>query len=72
MTEEIDRKDLKIQALLEDISQLTTQYKNQIADLRVELTISENDKRNLESRVAELEEPDKADEKEDAKKEKAK
>lgn len=39
MTEQLDRKDLKIQALLEDISQLTTQYKNQVADLRVELTI---------------------------------
>ena len=38
---ELDRKDLKIQALLEKISSLTTQYENQIADLRVELTIAD-------------------------------
>jgi hypothetical protein len=36
---DLDRKDLKIQALLEKISSLTTQYENQIADLRVELTL---------------------------------
>lgn len=49
----LDEKDLKIQALLEDISQLTTQYKNQIADLRVALTVTSQ---KLEQANAELEE----------------
>ena len=35
----MDRKDLKIQALLERIRDLTTNYENQVADLRVELTV---------------------------------
>jgi uncharacterized coiled-coil protein SlyX len=35
----MDRKDLKIQALLEKLSQVSTQKENEIADLRVELTI---------------------------------
>lgn len=34
-----DRKDLKIQALLEKVSSLTTNYENQVADLRVEVTM---------------------------------
>lgn len=34
-----DRKDLKIQALLEKVSSLTTNYENQVADLRVEVTL---------------------------------
>lgn len=58
MTEQVDRKDLKVQALLEKISNLTTQYENQVADLRVELTVSEIEKQNLEQRVTELETPD--------------
>jgi uncharacterized protein YeeX (DUF496 family) len=37
--EKMDRKDLKIQALLEKITQLTTQYENQAADYRVEITM---------------------------------
>lgn len=36
----MDKKDLKSQALLEKISSLVTNYENQIADLRVELTVS--------------------------------
>lgn len=51
----MDRKDLKIQALLEKISTLTTQKENEIADLRVELTVVSEEKRELESRFAELE-----------------
>lgn len=34
-----DRKDLKIQALLEKIANLTASYEDQVADLRVELTM---------------------------------
>lgn len=34
-----DRKDLKIQALLEKVSNLTMNYENQVADLRVDLTL---------------------------------
>ena len=58
MSEQIDRKDLKIQALLEKVSSLTTQYENQVADLRVELTISESEKQTLTERITELETPD--------------
>lgn len=39
----MDRKDLKIQALLERVSSLTTDYENRIADLRVELTEVSNE-----------------------------
>jgi hypothetical protein len=35
----LDRNELKVQALLEKISTLTTNYENQIADLRVEITL---------------------------------
>lgn len=51
----IDRKDLKIQALLEKVSSMTAQYENQVADLRVELTISESERQNLQAKVSELE-----------------
>ena len=36
----LDRKDLKIQALRERVSALTTEYEDKVADLRVELTIN--------------------------------
>ena len=35
----MDKNELKIQALLERVSSLTAQYENQVADLRVELTM---------------------------------
>lgn len=44
---EIDRNELKVQALLEKISNLTANYENQIADLRVELTIISEELREL-------------------------
>lgn len=44
----LDRKDLKIQALLEKISSLTAQYENQVADLRVELTIVSEESNNAQ------------------------
>ena len=58
MTEQLDRKDLKIQALLEKVSNLTTQYENQVADLRVELTMSEIERSGLDRRIKELESSD--------------
>lgn len=39
----LDRKDLKIQALLEKVSSLTARYENEIADLRVELTVAQSE-----------------------------
>ena len=58
MTNTLDRKDLKIQALLEKVSALTTQYENQVADLRVELTISENERETLEKKLQDSESGD--------------
>lgn len=49
---ELDRKDLKIQALLEKLGEQTQTYENRIADLRVELTISEQNIRNLQDSQA--------------------
>lgn len=34
----LDRKDLKIQALMERIAQLTAEYENKVAELRIEVT----------------------------------
>lgn len=58
MTEQTDRRDLKIQALLEKISSLTANYENQIADLRVDFTISERDKEVLQEELNLLKETD--------------
>ena len=41
--EQTQRLELKNQALLEKISSLTTNYENQIADLRVEMTVLSQD-----------------------------
>lgn len=41
MENQLDRKDLKIQALLEKIGSLTGNYENQLADFRVEYTLLE-------------------------------
>lgn len=49
---ELDPKDLKIQALLERVSSLTSEKENQIADLRVELTFSEIRRQELEDLVS--------------------
>lgn len=54
----LDRKDLKIQALLEKISNLTTTYEDQIANLRVDLTVTDSESReqiqHLQSEVDKL------------------
>jgi uncharacterized protein YeeX (DUF496 family) len=51
----MDRKDLKVQALLENISNLTTQYENKIADLRVELTETSQQLEEAYYRIQQLE-----------------
>lgn len=38
--EQYDKKDLKILALRERVAQLTAEYEDKIADLRVELTVT--------------------------------
>lgn len=56
----MDRNELKVQALLEKVSNLTTNYENQVADLRVDVTLlsQENNslKQELEALRASLEE----------------
>lgn len=52
----MDRKDLKIEALLQRVSSLTTEYENRVADLRVELTLEAQERQDAQTRVAELEE----------------
>lgn len=47
----LDRKDLKIQALLEKIASLTQNYENQVADLRVALTVSEQTVKELRDTI---------------------
>lgn len=54
MTEQqFDKKDLKILALRERVAQLTAEYEDKIADLRVELTVTTQEfeelKKSLES-----------------------
>jgi hypothetical protein len=53
----MDRNELKVQALLEKISTLTTQYENQVADLRVELTMTSAELEAARERINELETP---------------
>ncbi len=43
MNEVKDRKDLKIQALVEKIATLTAKYENDLADARVEITLMDNE-----------------------------
>ena len=52
---EVTRKDLKIQALLQKISILTTQYESQDADRRVSITELSQENESLRKRIAELE-----------------
>lgn len=58
MTEQLDRKDLKIQALLEKISNMTAQYEDQVANLRVELTMVSQELAQLQATKAEDESPE--------------
>lgn len=50
----MDKNELKVQALLEKISTLTTQYENQVADLRVELTLTSQERDSLKFEVEQL------------------
>lgn len=65
MSEQFDRKELKIQALLEKVSSLTAQYENQVADLRVELTVSEVEKQQAQQELESLKAQGKVDEDEE-------
>lgn len=56
----MDRNELKVQALLEKISSLTANYENQVADLRVEVTIVTHERDEL---LAEKEDADVVEEK---------
>jgi uncharacterized protein YeeX (DUF496 family) len=56
--QQVDQKDLKIQALLERVSNLTAQYENQVADYRVELTVVSTQLEQANAKIAELTEPD--------------
>lgn len=49
-----DRKDLKIQALLEKVSELTTSYENRVADLRVELTLAGEQLQEANTQIQQL------------------
>ena len=50
----MDKNELKNQALLERISSLTTQLENQVADLRVELTITSQERDQLKAELDSL------------------
>ena len=52
----MDKKDLKNQALLETVSEITTNYENRVADLRVEVTVLTAEKQALEEEVKRLNE----------------
>lgn len=51
----MDSKDLKIQALLERMGQDKAEYESRIADLRVEVTLKEEELNSLRNRVADFE-----------------
>lgn len=55
---ELDRKDLKIQALLEKVRDLTVVHENEKADLRVEVTMLTNHIKELQDKVTSLEHSD--------------
>lgn len=52
---ELDRKDLKIEALRQKVAKIVTDYEDKEADLRVEVTLLANERDQLQSRVNELE-----------------
>lgn len=56
--QQVDRKDLKIQALLEKVSNMTAQYENQVADLRVELTVVSQELEEARQAAADVEAAD--------------
>lgn len=43
----MDEKDLKIQALLERIAEITQQYEEKVADFRVQITVLANEVNRL-------------------------
>ena len=61
----MDEKDLKIQALLERVRDLTVNYENQVADARVKITILDNELQALREMVSVQEDKDAGTVKED-------
>jgi len=47
-----DRKDLKVQALLERISQIIAQYENQDAERRIDITMLSEQLQNAQEELA--------------------
>lgn len=56
-----DRKTLKIEALLQKISSIVTNYENQVADLRVEVTVLTEEVNRLQSELDEEKEKSQQD-----------
>lgn len=54
LTNKQDRKDLKIQSYRERVSKLTLSYEEEVADLRVELTVTSQERDDLRKEVEEL------------------
>lgn len=54
----MDRNELKVVALRERVSELTTAYEDRAADYRVEITLLTNENEELRRRIVELEAPD--------------
>jgi hypothetical protein len=62
MTEQqYDKKDLKILALRERVAQLTAEYEDKIADLRVELTVTTQEFEAFKKSLESAEEGEKSD-----------
>lgn len=55
----MDKNELKVQALTEKIGNVVSNYENQIADIRADITIEfqrrDQEKAELEARIVELE-----------------
>jgi chromosome segregation ATPase len=47
----MDKNALKVQALLERVSSLTTEYENRVADLRVDLTLGAQEKEAVQQEL---------------------
>lgn len=60
-TQEFDKKDLKILALRERVAQLTAEYEDKVADLRVELTVLNAEYDSLKESIEPAEDGEKSD-----------
>lgn len=55
MENQVNRYELKIQALLEEVSNVKAESANKVADLRVDLTIKDQELRAAYQKIEELE-----------------